>query len=102
MRITDFGRLEAVIHRAKRMCLRLETRKETKLKELKEKVKTAPVAHQLSRRRVQLYASFKNIGVDSLNDLLEGAKVWQKIGLGSLELILTTMGSRLSVTRITG
>ena len=78
MRITDFGRLEAVIHRAKRMCLRLETRKETKLKELKEKVKTAPVAHQLSRRRVQLYASFKNIGVDSLNDLLEGAKVWQK------------------------
>ena len=54
-------------------------------KELNKKVKTKPVAHQLCRRRVQLcrrraqlYASFKNIGVDSLNDLLEVAKIWQK------------------------
>ena len=60
------------------MCLRLETRNEMKIKELKSKVKTPPVAHQLCRRRVQLYASFKNIGVDSLKDLLEGAKVWRK------------------------
>ena len=62
IRCTDLGRLEAVIHRAKRMCLRLETRNEMKLKELNEKVKTTPVAHQLCRRRVKLYASFKNIG----------------------------------------
>ena len=60
------------------MCRRLETRNEMKIKELNEKVKTTPVAHQLCRRRVQMYASFKNIGVDSLNDLLEGDKVWQK------------------------
>ena len=58
------------------MCLRLETRNEMKLKEMNEEVKTTPVA--LCKRRVQLYASYKNIGVDSLNDLLEGAKVWQK------------------------
>ena len=78
IRCTDLGRLEAVLHRAKRMCLRLETRNEMKLKELNEKVKTTPVAEKLCRRRVQLYASFKNIGVDSLNDLLERAKNWQK------------------------
>ena len=78
IRCTDLGRLEAVIHCAKRMCRRLETRNEMKIKELNEKVKTTPVAHQLCRRRVQMYASFKNIGVDSLNDLLEGDKVWQK------------------------
>ena len=77
IRCTVLGRLEAVI-RAKRMCLRLETRNEMKLKELNEKVKTTPVAYQLCRRRVQLYASFKNIGADSLTELLEGAKVWQK------------------------
>ena len=76
-RCTDLGRLETVIHRAKRMCLRLETRIEIKLKELTEKVKAMPVAHQVCRRGVKLYASFKNIGVDSLNDLLEGAKCWQ-------------------------
>ena len=76
IRCTDLGRLEAVIHRAKTMCLRLETRNEMKLKELNEK--TTPVAHQLCRRRVQLYASFKNIVADGLNELLEGAKFWQK------------------------
>ena len=75
IRCTDLGRLEAVIHLAKRMCLRLETKNEMKLKELKAKVKTTPVAHQLRRRNVQLYASLKNIGVDSSNDLPEGAKV---------------------------
>ena len=57
----DLGRLEAVIHSAKRLCLRLETRNEMKQKELNEKVKTTSVAHQLCRRRVQLFASFKNI-----------------------------------------
>ena len=67
IRCVDLGRLEAVIHRAKRICLRLETRNGMKLKDLNEKVQTTPVAHQLCRRRVQLYASFKNIGVDSLN-----------------------------------
>ena len=60
------------------MCLRLETGNKMKLEELNEKVKTTPVAHQLCRRRVQLNASSKNIVVDNLNDLLEGAKVWQK------------------------
>ena len=43
IRCTDLGRLEAVI---------LETRNEMKLKELNEKVKKMPVAHQLCRRRV--------------------------------------------------
>ena len=66
IRCTDLGRLDAVIHSAKRKCLRLETRNEKKLKELNAKVITTPVAHQLCRRRVRLYASFKNIGVDSL------------------------------------
>ena len=60
------------------MCLRLETRNEMKQKELNEKVKTTSVAHQLCRRRVQLFASFKNIGIDDLNGLLQCAKVWQK------------------------
>ena len=64
IRCTDLGRLDAVIHRAKRKCLRLETRNEKKLKELNAKVITTPVAHQLCRRRVRLYASFKNIGVE--------------------------------------
>ena len=65
------------------------------------KVKTRRVAHQQCRRRFQLYAFFKNIGVDSLNDLLEGAKFNKKIGLGKEELIMTTMASRQSVTRTT-
>ena len=34
IRCTDLGRVEAVIHRANRMCLRLETRNEMKIKEL--------------------------------------------------------------------
>ena len=92
IRCTDLGRLEAVIHRAKRMCLRLEIRNEMKLKELNEKVKTTPVAHQLCRRRVQLYASFKNIGADSLNELLEGAKVWQKDWVRQLRAHLDNHG----------
>ena len=79
------------------MCLRLETRNEVKLKKLKEKVKTTPVAHQLCRR-VQLYDSFENIGVNSLNNLLEGAKIGKKIRFDSFELIWTTMGLRQSVT----
>ena len=65
IRCTEIGRQEAVKHRAKRMFLRLEKRNDMKLKEWKWKVKTTPVAHQICRRRVQLYASFKNNGVDS-------------------------------------
>ena len=44
-RCTDLGRLEAIIPRAKRMCLRLEYRNEMKPEELNAKVKTTPVAH---------------------------------------------------------
>ena len=77
---------------AKRMCLRLETRNEMKLKELNEKMKTTSVAHQLCRRKVQLYASFKNIGADSLNELLEGAKVWQKDWVRQLRADLDNHG----------
>ena len=47
-----------------------------KLKELIEKVKRTAVAQKQCRRRVQLYASFKNIGVYSLKDRLKGATVW--------------------------
>ena len=102
VRCTDLGSLEAVIHRTKRMSLRLEKRNDVKLNEMIEKVKPTPVAHQLCRRRVQLYASLKKIGVDSLNDLLEGAKIWQNTDLCGLELILTTMRSRQNLTRTTG
>ena len=52
-------------------------RNEMKLKEWNEKVKTAPVAQQLCRGRVQLHASLKYIGVDGLNDLFWCAKLWQ-------------------------
>ena len=61
-----------------------------KLKEMNEKVKTTQIA--LCKRRVQLYASYENIGVDSLNDILEGARVWQKDSIGLLSADLDNHG----------
>ena len=65
-----------------------------------KKVKTTPVAHQICRRRFQLYASFKNIGADGLNDLLEGAKVWQKDWIRQIRADLEEHGLKTKCDQI--
>ena len=68
------------------------------LENVNAKLKTTPVAHQQSRKMVQLYASLKNIGTDHLNELIEDAKVDKIIGLGSQWILLLSMASQQSVT----
>ena len=78
MKASDVKRLEAVMHREKRMSLRIECRSDMKLEVLNEKVKTLAISLQLNSRRIRLYASYANLSVDALDDLLKNGNIWQK------------------------
>ena len=75
---TDLGRVEAVVNRAKRIFKARKEKRGTKTRGIQWNGETTTVAIQLCKRKVQLYDSFRNIVVDSINDVLESAKFWQK------------------------
>ena len=61
LRSVDVSKLEAVIHRAKRMSLKLESKKTMKNEVINDLIKTRPVAYDVANRKLQLNISYRSL-----------------------------------------
>ena len=75
LRSVDISKLVAVIHRAKRMALKLESKKTMKNEVINDLIKTRPVAYDVAKRRLQLYISYRSLKNDELDSSLLEKKV---------------------------
>ena len=90
IRHTDFAKLDAVINRGKRMCLKLSSRREVKVVDLNEKIKTLPLPLQIGSRRVNLYCTLKQLNLPIQPYL--ASRVHQKDWLRQVRTDLENLG----------
>ena len=92
IRKVDFGKLNAVLNKARRMILKLDSKRTCTNVEIAEKVPLKSIEVELAVRRANLWASIVKLKVDAVRSQAVKSKVYAKDWLRALDLDLDRLG----------
>ena len=92
IRKVDFGKLNAVLNKARRMILKLDSKRTCTNVEIAEKVPLKSIEMELAVRRAYLWASIVKLKLDAVKSQAVKSKVYAKDWLRALDLDLDRLG----------